>query len=73
MNARFLLLLLLAFSLAQSMQAANRFAAPGQARPNFLLLLTDDQTFRTLSIVGELEVKTPNLDRLARRGTRFTH
>ena len=73
MNARFLSLLILVLALAQSVQGENRFAAPGQARPNFLLLLTDDQTFRTLSIVGELEVKTPNLDRLARRGTRFTH
>ena len=73
MNARFFPLLILALCLAQPVQGANRFAAPGQARPNFLLLLTDDQTFRTLSILGELEVKTPNMDRLARRGTRFTH
>jgi arylsulfatase A-like enzyme len=53
--------------------AANRFAAPGQERPNFLLLLSDDQTFRALGVLGELEVKTPNLDRLAMRGMLFTH
>jgi arylsulfatase len=53
--------------------AANRFAAPGQGRPNFLFLFSDDQTFRALGRLGEWEVKTPNLDRLARRGLLFTH
>ena len=52
--------------------AANRFAAPGRDRPNFLFLFSDDQTYRTLGILRELEVKTPNLDRLAKRGTVFT-
>src|ERR1051325_3730744 len=51
----------------------NRFSAPGQERPNFLFLLSDDQTYRALGLLGELEVKTPNLDRLARRGLLFTH
>ena len=52
---------------------APRFAAPGQARPNFLLLLSDDQTYRALGCLGELPVQTPNLDRLAKRGLLFTH
>ncbi len=52
---------------------ANRFAASGQERPNFLFLFSDDQTFRALGRIGELEVKTPNLDRLAKRGMLFTH
>ncbi len=52
---------------------ANRFAAPGKERPNFLFLLSDDQTFRALGSIGQLEVKTPNLDRLAGRGLLFTH
>lgn len=54
-------------------RAENRFAEPGKERPNLLLLLSDDQTFRALGCLGELDVKTPNLDRLARRGTLFTH
>jgi hypothetical protein len=53
--------------------AANRFAAPGKERPNFLFFLSHDQTYRALGLLGELEVKTPNLDRLARRGIVFTH
>ncbi|MDB6055343.1 MAG: hypothetical protein JWN25_2866 [Verrucomicrobiales bacterium] len=55
------------------LDGANRFAAEGQDRPNFLLLLSDDQTFRALGCLGELDVQTPNLDRLAKRGTLFTH
>src|SRR5947207_11087089 len=35
--------------------AANRFAAPGQDRPNFLFLFSDDQTHRALGLLGELE------------------
>lgn len=62
-----------AFLLAAFASGANRFAAPGNARPNILFLFSDDQTYRALGLLGELEVKTPNLDRLARRGTLFTH
>lgn len=52
---------------------ANRFAARGQHRPNFLFLFSDDQTYRALGVLKEIEVKTPHLDRLARRGMLFTH
>lgn len=66
---------LVAFSLvaAPLLLAANRFTAPSQEPPNFLLLLSDDHTHRALSLLGQLEVKTPNLDRLAKRGMLFTH
>ena len=67
-----LLVMLLSLS-GLSSQAANRFAAAGQERPNFLFLFSDDQTFRALGALGELEVKTPNLDRLAKRGMIFSH
>jgi choline-sulfatase len=42
-------------------------------RPNILLLLMDDMTYRAIGSVNNPEVYTPNLDRLARRGTTFTH
>lgn len=72
MNTRFAALLAFCLTIIPSF-SANRFAAPGEDRPNFLLLLSDDQTYRALGSLGELEVKTPNLDRLARRGLLFTH
>jgi arylsulfatase A-like enzyme len=41
--------------------------------PNILLIQTDDQRFDTLSALGNKEIATPNLDRLVRSGTAFTH
>jgi arylsulfatase A-like enzyme len=45
----------------------------GKKRPNILLLFSDDQRFDTIHALGNTAVKTPNLDRLAARGTTFTH
>jgi arylsulfatase A-like enzyme len=42
-------------------------------RPNFLFLFTDDQAFSTVNALNNPEVKTPNMDRLVRSGTTFTH
>ncbi|MCA9156859.1 MAG: sulfatase-like hydrolase/transferase [Planctomycetales bacterium] len=44
-----------------------------QPQPNILLLLADDQSFDTIAALGNSEVITPNLDRLARRGTSFSN
>ncbi len=51
----------------------HRFTAPGRERPNFLMLFADDLTFRAVGAKNDLGIKTPNLDRLAARGTTFTH
>lgn len=40
-------------------------------RPNFLVIVTDDQSPFTLQIYGNDVCETPNLDRLARRGMTF--
>lgn len=39
--------------------------------PNIVFFFTDDQTVSTLGCYGNPVVKTPNIDRLARQGTRF--
>lgn len=44
----------------------------GRQRPNFLVLLTDDQRFDTIGALGNREVRTPNMDRLVRSGVAFT-
>ncbi len=41
-------------------------------RPNILFILADDQCFNTINELGNHEVITPTLDRLARQGTVFT-
>lgn len=63
----------IALAMAFSASAKTPYAAEGSERPNFLFLLSDDQTFRALGMLGEIEVKTPNLDRLANSGMTFTH
>ena len=41
-------------------------------RPNVLFIISDDLTRTALSCYGNTLVKTPNIDRLAAQGTRFT-
>lgn len=42
-------------------------------KPNIVLIMTDQHQAKALSIAGNLDVKTPNLDKLAKTGTRFTN
>jgi arylsulfatase A-like enzyme len=46
---------------------------PSQAeRPNIVLIMTDDAGYADLGVYGATDLKTPNIDRLARDGVRFT-
>ncbi len=42
-------------------------------QPNFLFIFADDLTFQAVHALGNRDVKTPNIDRLASRGMTFTH
>ena len=44
-----------------------------QDRPNILFLFADDFTYEAIAAFGKTDIETPNLDRLAARGTTFTH
>lgn len=44
-----------------------------QTRPNILFILADDLGWADLSCYGRPDYQTPNLDRLARQGMRFTN
>lgn len=46
--------------------------AQRSAPPNILLIQADDLGYGDLSVYGQARFTTPNLDRLAREGTRFT-
>lgn len=50
------------------------WGAPGQAgkKPNILIMLSDDQGYSDLSCFGSKYIKTPNLDKLADQGMKFT-
>src|SRR5688572_12076732 len=47
-------------------------ALGAQRRPNVVLIMTDDAGYGDFGSYGATDVKTPNLDRLARDGVRFT-
>ncbi|TWT55278.1 Arylsulfatase [Thalassoglobus neptunius] len=42
-------------------------------KPNILFVFADDQCYQTIRSLGNEEVLTPNLDRLVREGTTFSH
>jgi arylsulfatase A-like enzyme len=44
-----------------------------ERRPNIILMYTDDQPQNCLGVMGNLHIQTPNLDRLAQRGTLFNN
>ena len=48
-------------------------ALMAQERPNILYIMTDQQTATAMSCAGNEEVHTPNMDRLAQRGVRFSN
>lgn len=59
--------LLLALLLSLTTYASNL-----SARPNFIYILADDLGYGDLGCYGQKTIKTPNLDRLAKEGMRFT-
>jgi arylsulfatase A-like enzyme len=49
-------------------------ASPAVAKPpNVVLILTDDMGYADLGCYGCKDIKTPNVDKLAKQGTRLTH
>ena len=47
-------------------------AAPARRRPNILYIMADDLGYADLSCYGRPDIRTPNIDRLATQGMRFT-
>ncbi len=57
---------------AASMAALSSQAATGGRKPNIIFILADDLGWGDTSVYGQTRVKTPNIDRLAGQGMRFT-
>ena len=62
---------LLIAGLLASLTAFPAAAAPTGVKPNILFILTDDQRWNTLSCMGDTNILTPNIDRLAQDGVLF--
>jgi len=56
----------------RSLLAGPLLAAGSGRRPNIVFILADDLGWGDLGCYGQRYIRTPNLDRLAREGTRFT-
>lgn len=63
---------LLASALSAGMGVPMRAAANDLARPNIVILYADDLGYGDVGCYGATRVGTPNIDRLAREGLRFT-
>ncbi len=50
----------------------NAYCADGRRAPNIIVILADDLGYGDVGCYGATQVKTPNVDRLAREGLRFT-
>jgi arylsulfatase A-like enzyme len=51
---------------------ASLHAQPAPARPNIVLIITDDVGYGDIGSYGAPDIKTPNIDSLAKAGVRFT-
>lgn len=61
-----------AFSIALLCVANLTSTAQAADRPNVIVIMADDMGFGDVSCYGATEIQTPNIDRLAAEGQRFT-
>ena len=69
MLIRFTIILALSSFLAHQSSGVD---APKPSAPNIILILSDDVGYGDVGCYGATKVKTPNIDRLATQGLRFT-
>ena len=60
---------LVALALSPTLALTQR---PPQTRPNVVLVITDDVGYGDIGVYGAPDVRTPNIDALARQGVRLT-
>jgi len=70
--ARWVALGLALLGIACSAPASSAARRPSARTPSVLLIFTDDQGWADLGVQGAQGFRTPNLDRLAAEGVRFT-
>jgi arylsulfatase A-like enzyme len=70
-----LMFTLLLFTGVKTLNATNSNVEPPKKdkRPNIIFLLTDDQRYNALGCMGNNEIETPHIDKLAEKGVLFTN
>jgi len=59
---------------SEVIKSVNYAQGPATDKPNVIVIFTDDQGYADLGVQNILsDVKTPNIDKLAHNGVRFTH
>ena len=67
MSKTILSCLLVALAMTASLHAAEN------SKPNFVIIFADDQGYGDLGCFGSTKIKTPNIDRMATEGRKFTN
>lgn len=57
---------------ATSLFGSNLVSAKTRTKPNIIFILADDLGYADLSVYGQRHFETPQLDKLAKQGVRFT-
>src|SRR5512140_3002106 len=63
----------LVIALCNVIYGQNSRAGATSKRPNVIVVMSDDQGYGDLSCTGNPVIKTPNMDKLAGEGVRFTN
>ncbi len=67
-----ILLILSPLLIASCSTKSSQTNIPGGSQPNIILIMADDLGYGDLACYGSSSIKTPNIDRLADKGMKFT-
>ena len=60
------------FSCSQSNNANQKTSLENSSKPNIIYIMADDLGYGHLACYGQKLIQTPNIDRLAKEGMKFT-